>query len=82
MTRTAGSLRRSDSIRNSVSARPKIPNYGSAKIPNRASTAFGRPRMTEATKVELRVQTGEASSRLSRRERNFWMRRQDAQNHH
>jgi len=24
-------LRRSDSIRNSVSARPKIPNYGSAK---------------------------------------------------
>src|SRR5258706_13794301 len=27
----AGNLRRSDSTRNSISARPKIPNYGSAK---------------------------------------------------
>jgi hypothetical protein len=37
----AGSLRRSDSIRNSVSARPKVPNYGSAKTRNTASIALG-----------------------------------------
>jgi hypothetical protein len=36
-----------------VSARPNIPNYGSAKIGNTASTAFGRPGMTEAPKVGI-----------------------------
>ena len=59
-----GSLTRSDSIRNSISARPKIPNYGSAK-----------PGIRLQPRSDFALNHG-------RRERNFWMRRQGAKNHH